>query len=39
MANSKRFDLENPAAMVNDDDEDAETLATIDQGMRDAEAG
>lgn len=39
MANSKKFDLENPAPVVNDDDEDEETLAAIDEGMRDAKAG
>jgi len=39
MAKSKKFDLENPAPVVNDDDEDEETLAAIDQGMRHAEAG
>jgi predicted transcriptional regulator len=37
MAKSKKFDLENPAPVV--DDEDEETLVAIDQGMRDAEAG
>ena len=37
MAKSKKFDLENPAPVV--DDEDEETLASIDEGMRDAEAG
>ena len=37
MAKSKKFDLENPAPVV--DDEDEETLAAIDEGMRDAEAG
>jgi predicted transcriptional regulator len=39
MAKSKKFDLENPAPLVDDHDEDEETLAAIDQGMRDAEAG
>jgi predicted transcriptional regulator len=39
MANPKKFDLEIPAPVVNDDDEDEETLAAIDEGMRDAEAG
>jgi len=37
MAKAKKFDLENPAPMV--DDEDHETLAAIDEGMRDADAG
>jgi len=37
MAKSKKFDLENPGPVV--DDEDEETLVAIDQGMRDAEAG
>jgi len=37
MAKAKRFDLENPAPIV--DDEDEETLAAIDEGIRDAEAG
>ncbi len=37
MAKTKKFDLENPAPVV--DDEDEQTLAAIDQGMRDAEAG
>jgi len=39
MAKPKKFDLENPAPVVNDNDEDEETLAAIDEGMRDAEAG
>jgi predicted transcriptional regulator len=37
MTKSKKFDFENPAPVV--DDEDDETLAAIDEGMRDAEAG
>ena len=37
MAKSNKFDLETPAPVV--DDEDEETLAAIDKGMRDAEAG
>jgi|ERR1035438_8338007 plasmid stabilization system protein ParE len=37
MAKMKKFDLESPAPVV--DDEDEETLAAIDQGLRDAEAG
>ena len=39
MAKSKKFDLESPARAINDDDEDEGTLAAIDEGMRDAEAG
>ena len=38
MAKPKKFDLENPAPIV-DDDEDEETLAAIDEGLRDAETG
>jgi predicted transcriptional regulator len=37
MAKTKKFDLETPVPIV--DDEDEETLAAIDQGLRDAEAG
>jgi predicted transcriptional regulator len=37
MAKSKKFDVENPAPVV--DDEDEETLTAIDEGMRDADAG
>ena len=37
MSKPKKFDLENPAPVI--DDEDEETLAAIDEGMRDAEAG
>jgi predicted transcriptional regulator len=37
MANAHKFDLENLAPIV--DDEDEETLAAIDEGIRDAEAG
>jgi predicted transcriptional regulator len=37
MARSKKFDLESPAPVV--DDEDEETLAAIDEGLRVAEAG
>jgi predicted transcriptional regulator len=37
MAKPKKFDLENPAPPI--DDEDEGTLAAIDEGMRDAEAG
>lgn len=37
MAKPKKFDLENPAPVI--DDEDEETLAAIDAGIRDAEAG
>jgi hypothetical protein len=37
MAKAHKFDLENPAPSL--DDEDEETLAAIDEGTRDAEAG
>ena len=37
MAKPKKIDLENPAPVA--DDEDAETLAAIDEGMRDAAVG
>jgi predicted transcriptional regulator len=37
MAKSKKFDLDTPPPVV--DDEDDETLGAIDDGMRDAEAG
>jgi len=37
MAKSNKFDLETSAPVV--DDEDKETLAAIDEGMRDADAG
>lgn len=37
MAKAKKFELENPIAIP--DDEDSETLAAIDEGLRDAEAG
>jgi predicted transcriptional regulator len=37
MAKSKKFDLETPVPVG--DDEDGETLAAIDEGMRDAAAG
>jgi predicted transcriptional regulator len=37
MAKAKKFDLEDPAPMP--DGEDEETLAAIDEGIRDAEAG
>jgi len=39
MAKPKKFDLENPEPVVNDDDEDEETLAASDEGLRDAAAG
>ena len=38
MADMKKFDLDDPAPIL-DDDEDEETLAAIDEGIRDAEAG
>ena len=37
MAKAKKFDFEDPAPIV--DDEDEQTLAAIDEGIRDAEAG
>jgi hypothetical protein len=37
MAKARKFDLESPAPIV--DDEDEETLAAIDEGIRDADAG
>jgi hypothetical protein len=38
MPKAKKFDLEDSASILNDD-EDKETLAAIDEGIRDAEAG
>ena len=37
MAKMKKFELEDPVPVL--DDEDEETLAAIDEGVRDAEAG
>jgi predicted transcriptional regulator len=37
MAKANRIDFDDPAPI--DEDEDEETLAAIDQGIRDAEAG
>jgi hypothetical protein len=37
MAEAKKFELENPAPIL--DEEDEETLATIDERIRDARAG
>jgi predicted transcriptional regulator len=37
MAKAKKFDFEDPAPIL--DDEDEQTLAAIDEGIRDAEAG
>jgi predicted transcriptional regulator len=37
MARARKFDLESPAPIL--DEEDDETLAAIDEGIRDAEAG
>lgn len=37
MAKAHKFDLENPAPIL--DDEDEETLAAIDEGIREPEAG
>jgi predicted transcriptional regulator len=37
MAKTKEFEFENPPTVI--DDEDEETLAAIDEGLRDAKAG
>lgn len=37
MAKPNKFDLDRPAPVAGDEDE--ETLAAIDEGLRDAEAG
>jgi predicted transcriptional regulator len=37
MAKAKKFELEAPMPIVDDEDED--TLAAIDEGVRDAKAG
>jgi predicted transcriptional regulator len=37
MANTKKFELESPDPVR--DDEDEQTLAAIDEGIRDAKAG
>ena len=37
MAKANKFDLEHPAPIL--DEEDEETLAAIDEGIRDADAG
>lgn len=37
MGEASRIDLDNPASVQ--DEEDEETLAAIDEGIRDAEAG
>jgi predicted transcriptional regulator len=37
MAKVKEFDLDKPAPVIEDEDE--KTLAAIDEGIRDAEAG
>jgi len=37
MAKAKKFDLEDPTPVL--DDEDEKTLAAIDEGIRDADAG
>ena len=37
MAEASRIDFEDPTSI--DDEEDEETLAAIDEGIRDAEAG
>ena len=38
MAGVKKLDLDDPVPIL-DDDEDEETLAAIDEGIRDGEAG
>jgi predicted transcriptional regulator len=37
MAKAKEFDVDKPARVI--DEEDEETLAAIDEGIRDTEAG
>ena len=37
MAKAKKFDIENPDAVL--EDEEAETLSAIDEGLRDAAEG
>jgi len=37
MANASRIDFDDPASIL--DEEDEETLAAIDEGIRDTEAG
>ena len=37
MAKAKKFELESPAPIL--DEEDGETLAAIDEGIRDAKSG
>ena len=37
MAKAREFDLDRPAPVIEDEDE--KTLAAIDEGIRDAEAG
>jgi predicted transcriptional regulator len=37
MAKTKKFELANPAPIL--DEEDEETLAAVDEGIRDAKAG
>ena len=37
MAKAKEFDMDKPAPVIEDEDE--KTLAAIDEGIRDAEAG
>ena len=37
MAKAKKFDIESPDPVL--EDEDAETLSAIDEGLRDAAAG
>jgi predicted transcriptional regulator len=39
MPKAKKFELESPAPILDEDEEDEETLAAIDEGLRNAKAG
>jgi predicted transcriptional regulator len=39
MGNVKESEFQKPAPSLDDEDEDEETLAAIDEGIRDADAG
>ena len=39
MAKAKEFSLDRPAPKIDEEDEDEKTLAAIDEGIRDADAG